>query len=251
MGIIDVQNLAFSYGKKEVLKKIDHSFKEGTFTAILGVNGSGKSTMIKIVNGLLTPKQGNIKLHDKDLMDYRLAELSKKIAYVPQGQNNYFPTTVFDTVLTGRMPHMTWAPNDDDNVIVEEVLKSLNLLHLALRDISQLSGGQRQKVFIARALAQKTNIIILDEPTSNLDMKHQKEVMHLLNKLTHEGYTIIMALHDLNVAIQYCTDYLFLKSGYVRAAGDESIITEELISDVYDLDVQLINVNDRLVMIPD
>jgi iron complex transport system ATP-binding protein len=176
MGQITINKLAFNYGSKPILKGISHTFNHGTFTAIMGQNGSGKTTLIRCLSKELKVFSGQITLDNSNLTKYKLEDIASKIAFVPQGQEPIFGSSVFETVLLGRIPFITWAPTNEDFLIVDKVLNDLNLKHLSGKSIKEVSGGERQKIYIARAIAQCTPIIILDEPITYLDLKHQLEL---------------------------------------------------------------------------
>jgi iron complex transport system ATP-binding protein len=249
MKMIDIQNISYAYGKTKVLDHFSHVFERSHFTAIMGVNGSGKSTLIRCINGMNKTSSGQIFIKDKLINQMSVADIAQHIAYVPQVHQNLFPATVFDTVLAGRIPYMTWRPKTTDIEIVQDILQEMNLTEMALRDINQLSGGERQKVFIARALAQKTDIILLDEPTSNLDLKHQMEIMSLLQNLATTGKTIIMAIHDINMALKYCNRFCMMKNGMLIASCLSSEIDPQMIKTVYDVDAEIVNINGQKILI--
>jgi len=163
---------------------------------------------------------------------------------------NVFPATVFDTVLLGRKPYIRWSPGKRDKEFASSVLVKLGLDDIALKDINRLSSGQRQRVFIARALAQEPDIILLDEPTANLDLQHQHEVMALLKHLSSTGITIIIAIHDLNLALKYCSEFMLLDEGRQVAQGSHDIISKELIEDIYKVKVRIIKEEEQTFIIP-
>ncbi len=238
MAVLKLENVQFSYVGRPVLTGITHTFEANTFTAVLGTNGSGKTTLIRLLNRILQPQNGHLFLEGKNIRGLRGKYLATQIAYVQQSHTPALAVTVFDTVLAGRNPHMDWLPSGRDREMVAEILAELHLEYAAMREINTLSGGQQQKVFLARALAQETPIIILDEPTSNLDPRHQAETLGLLRLLTENGKTIIMAIHDVNLAARYCTHFLMLKNGTALAAGPVQEINAALLEQVYEVPVQ-------------
>ncbi|MGE5349325.1 MAG: ABC transporter ATP-binding protein, partial [Actinomycetota bacterium] len=177
-------------------------------------------------------------------------ELARHMAYVPQSQYNLFPATVFDTVLLGRNPYITWSPGANDRRITAEILVKLGLDDIALKDINKLSGGQRQRVFIARALAQQPAVILLDEPTANLDLKHQHEILQLLRQLSLDGMTVVVTIHDLNLALKYCSRFLVLDEGNLVAEGGREIIGEKLVEEIYRVKVKIIRDDDNVYILP-
>lgn len=208
----------------------------------MGPNGSGKTTLIKCMDRILRPK-GSILLDSRKLDDMSGVEIARIFGYVPQSSSTPLNTTVFDTVLMGRRPHISWRVSDAD---IEKVADTLELLHLekfSMRDFSQLSGGQKQKVLIARALCQEPEVLLLDEPTSNLDMKHQLDVMETISSLVKDkGISAVMAIHDLNLASRFSDKLAMLMGGKVYAVGSpNSLITESNIGYVYGIEAQVRN----------
>jgi iron complex transport system ATP-binding protein len=250
MEMIRLENISFSYNHQLVLRDIATDFPRQSFTAVLGPNGSGKTTLIRLLNGILDPAGGKILLKGRMLQEYSTRELARTIAYVPQWQPNIFPATVFDTVLLGRKPYIRWFPGHEDKQITARILRQLHLEDIALKDINHLSGGQRQRVFIARALAQEPEIMLLDEPTANLDLQHQYEVMELLQTLIGNGLTVIMAIHDLNLALTFCSRFLLLNNGIIVANGGKEIFREDLIESVYQVKVRKIHDQGKTFLLP-
>ena len=203
--------------------------------SIVGPNGSGKSTLLKCINRILKTKQNTVLIDGKDACKLNLKELSRIMGYVPQSSTSTFPFTVFDIVLMGRKPYVHWNISARDNDIVADMLDFLGISHLAMRHYNELSGGEQQKVIIARALAQQPQLLLLDEPTSSLDIKHQLEIMCLLKSLTQsKERSVIVSMHDLNMASRFSDRMLLLKQGRVYAVGTpEDVLTEENIEAVY------------------
>jgi iron complex transport system ATP-binding protein len=249
--ILNVQGVCFSYNNIPILKDISFKIDKAEILGIVGPNGSGKSTLLKNLDGILKPKDGVIYIENQDKKDMRRREIAKRIAYVPQREENLFPTTVFETVLMGRKPHITWMESKNDKMIVAETLERLGMGEFALRDINQLSGGERQKVYIARAIVQKPKILLLDEPTANLDLKHQIEVLDLLLETKKEGVTIIIAIHDLNLALKYCDKLIILDKGKIFAYGGKEVLSRENIETVYGVKVSILRNNGRFYIIPE
>ena len=179
--MIEVRNLKFSYGKNLVFDNINFSANEGEILSIVGPNGSGKTTLLKCINKILNP-EGEIIVDDINLKNLKQNSLAKIISYVPQDGHNFFPQTVFDTVLLGRKPYINWGVSKKDIEIVSNYLNLMGIKKFALRYFNELSGGERQKILIARALATEARILLLDEPTSNLDLKHQYEIFRIIKK---------------------------------------------------------------------
>lgn len=250
MEMIRLENISFSYNGKKVLHDIRHDFMQGSFTAVMGPNGSGKTTLIRLINGILKPLEGEINIEGKNLARIKAGTLAQQMAYVPQMQANIFPATVFDTVLLGRKPYIRWVPSPTDKEITSKLLVRLGLDDIAMKDINRLSSGQRQRVFIARALAQEPQVLLLDEPTANLDLQHQHDVMGLLNELRQSGITIVVAIHDLNLALKYCSHFMLLDHGRQVAQGEDKIITKELVEKIYRVRVKIIKENGSTFIVP-
>lgn len=250
--MIEVKNLEFTYGKNPVLKKINFKVSEGEFVGVIGPNGSGKTTLLKLLTGILKPQNGEIILNKRRLNAYSGREVAKLIGYVPQNNNQGFiSTTVFDTVLMGRKPYINWFETTRDKKIVAEALDLFNLGEFSLRDINELSGGEKQKVFIARAFVQQPDYFILDEPTNNLDFRHKLEILNILKQLTKINGTVILAIHDLNFALKYCNRIIILKEGEIFADGDTKVINKENIENVYGISVSIIKYEDKFIIIPE
>ncbi len=247
---IELQNLDFGYNGNLVLKNISHQFEKGKLISIVGPNGSGKSTLLKCIDRILKVQKGRILIDAVEISKFKANELAKKIAYVPQSEGGTFPASVFDTVLLGRKPHIQWSPKNDDLKITAATLEKLDLEGISQKSINKLSGGQRQRVFIARALAQQPEILLLDEPTANLDLKHQLEVLKLLKDLSSQGITVIVAIHDLNLALQFSDHFILLKSGELFACGGKEIISNHTIENLYDVKVNVIHNNGDHFIIP-
>ena len=213
---------------------------------VIGPNGSGKSTLIQCIDGLLKPKNGSILLDGNDLKNISRKEMAKKVGYVPQTTSrSFFPSTVLDTVLMGKRPHLGWRSSNKDVRNVIAVLRLIGIEDLAMRDINELSGGQQQKVLIARAIAQDPSILLLDEPTSNLDIKHQLEVIEIIReKVMERNISAIMAVHDLNLAAKYTDRIVMMKDGKIFASGTpDKVLTPENIRSVYGVVAEVINNN--------
>lgn len=248
--MIEIKNISFAYKKEHVLKHISTRINQGDFVAFVGPNGSGKSTLIRCIVGILKPQQGNIHIKGKDLLTFNRNALARIIAYVPQSEGEKLSTLVYDTVLMGRKPYIAWKPNSKDHAVVIRALKTLGIESLAMRNVSELSGGQKQRVFIARALAQEPDILLLDEPTANLDLKHSLDVLGILKKLTENNITVIIAIHDLNLAIRYCNHITMLNNGEIFAEGGKNILTTDNIYKLYGVDMKVIKDGSHMLFVP-
>ena len=250
--MIEVEDITFSYrrGTKTVLENVSFEVEANRCVAVLGTNGAGKSTLLKCMNRILEPSTGRVLLDGVDLHSMSRTEMARNVAFVPQ-RTRPLNMTVFDTVLLGRKPYITWDATRRDREIVSKTMERLALEPFALRYVTELSGGEAQKVMIARALTQEPKLLMLDEPTSNLDPKNQHEVLKLVNEIAKEpGKTVMVVLHDLDLAIRYCDRFLFLKDSELYAYGDKSVMTEENICQVYDIPVEVVRHRDIPMVVP-
>ena len=240
---LTINKLSFNYGGLQVLKDVELEVKIGEMLGIVGPNGSGKSTLLKCINRILKTKQNTVLIDGKDTSQINLKELSKMMGYVPQNSTSTFPFTVFDLVLMGRKPYIRWNLSERDNEIVAEMLDFLGIGELAMRHYNELSGGEQQKVIIARALAQQPQLLLLDEPTSSLDIKHQLEILCILRSLAKTKHcSVIVAMHDLNLASRFSDNMLMLKQGCIFTVGTpDAVLTEENIESVYDVKTRVTN----------
>lgn len=248
---LDVNGISFRYNNTPVLKDVSFSLRGGEFLAILGPNGSGKTTLLKCIDGVLRPQSGAILLDGKNIDDYGRRDVARIMGYVPQNNGRIFPSTVFDTMLLGRKPHIRWAPTSNDLQVVSKLIEKLNLEEFALRSITELSGGERQKVVIGRALAQQPSILLLDEPTSNLDLKHQMSVLRLVKEQIDQDISAIMALHNLNLALKYCDRVVLMSEGQIYAEGGLDVLTPEAIESVYGVKVSTVEYSGGIFVIPE
>lgn len=209
---LTITNLSFEYNKdRKVLEDISLNIEQGEILGILGTNGTGKTTFIKCINRILTPKAGSILYDGKDLLQLSQKDIAKIIAYVPQYVGNLFDMNVIDAVMMGRLPYAKHRYSKKDEEIVFEILHKMALEDFAFRNIKEMSGGERQRVFIARALAQQPKIIILDEPTSALDLHNQLFILHTIADVAQKSnISIIMTIHDLNLASLFCDKILMI-----------------------------------------
>tara|TARA_B100000900_G_scaffold129102_2_gene109137 strand:+ start:14367 stop:15161 length:795 start_codon:yes stop_codon:yes gene_type:complete len=235
--ILSVSNLDFSWGANRVLKDISFDVNANELIAVLGVNGAGKSTLIKCINGILKPDSGKISVFGTDVGELGLIEVAKKMSYVPQNVQTNFPMEVFDVVLLGRRPHINWSINKEDRDKVSATLRMLSLEDFAFRRFDRLSGGEKQRVVIAKAITQDPNLFLFDEPTSDLDLWHQIEVMEEIKKLisnTNIFKSAIVAIHDINMAIRYADKIMLLHDGNIEFFGEpEKVVTKENIEKVF------------------
>ena len=238
--VLDISSLSFNFGSKNILADIDLSIKNNGIVGIIGPNGSGKSTLLKCIYRVLKPKTGTIFIDGKNINDYQFKETAKKMAVVAQHNDTHFDFNVLEMVLIGRSPHKKFMERDsaEDIELAYKALEQVNMKDFADRNFSSLSGGEKQRIILARALVQNTDCLILDEPTNHLDIKHQLHFMSLAKDLK---MTVISAIHDLNIAAMYCDKIYALKEGQIIAAGSvNEVITEEVIKTLYDVEAKII-----------
>ncbi len=235
--LLEVRNLSFSYGENRVLEEIDLSIPENELVSVLGINGAGKSTLLKCLNRIITPQTAEIKLKSKDVQELDLVEISKLISYVPQSVRSSFSMDVFDVVLLGRRPYINWRIGERDREVVSETLRFLNLEDFAFRKFNKLSGGERQRIIIAKAIAQEPQLFLLDEPTSDLDLKNQIQVMKKLKSLVSDSESsksALVAIHDINIAARFSDRIILLSDGKIVADGTPiEVLTSENIAKVF------------------
>lgn len=236
---LECSNVCFGYdGGKQILHDISFSTDKPEFICIVGPNGVGKSTLIRCINGLIKPTSGTVSVNGNDVRDYPLKDLAKIISYVPVMSRDFNVLTVLDTVLIGRYAHQGWRTKAEDIRIAHLSLESMELDHLAMRNFNELSAGQHQKVSLARGLVQESEMILLDEPTSNLDVRHQMYVSAFLKELVREtGVTVVMVSHDLNLSAKYADRMIVMgPPGRIYSIGTPNeVITEEMLADVYNV----------------
>ncbi|ANF98267.1 ABC transporter ATP-binding protein [Paenibacillus bovis] len=239
---MDIKEITFSYDRKvDRLHQVNAEIQPGRITTIIGPNGCGKSTLLNVMSSNAVPRQGQIILDGQDIRQYRPRELARKLAVVHQQNEAPADLTVEQLVRFGRLPYKTLLSSrrEEDDQAVEWALKCTNLEERRYRTLDQLSGGEQQRVWIAMALAQRTPVLFLDEPTTYLDMYYQLEIMELIERLNREhGLTIVMVLHDINQAIRYSHHLIAMKEGRIVMSGEpKQIVTAELIRSVYDVHV--------------
>jgi iron complex transport system ATP-binding protein len=248
--MLTVEQLSFSYGAGDILQKVSLTLRPGELTSILGINGSGKSTLLKTMAGILKPYQGTVSIDAQALATMSGSQIAQNIGYMPQ-KSNGVACTVFDTVLLGRKPHIVWRASENDLRIVRDILALLNLEAYALRSTAELSGGELQKVIIARALAQKPRILLLDEPISHLDIKNQMETMRLLRRISRElNLVVVVVIHDLSTAMRFSDRFVLLCQGNIHATGGKEIITPESIKTVFHIEAAVHDIDNIPVVVP-
>lgn len=249
---IRTEGLVQGYPGVTILDGIDMEASTGEILTVLGPNGAGKSTLIKSICNLTPPISGKIYVDDHELGDIGRKELAKIMGYVPQNYAYMQHMTALDTVLLGRKPYMEWNYSDEDFEIVEESMLRMNILDLADRNMNELSGGQMQRTFIARTLAQRPKFYIFDEPTSSLDLRHQIDTMKTMDTIVHSSDSgMMIALHDLNLALRYSDKVLMIKDKQVFDYGKpDDVITEDAILSVYGVEAKIIDTDNGRFMLP-
>jgi iron complex transport system ATP-binding protein len=249
--MLAVDGIRFAYNAKPVLDGVAFDVARGELCSILGNNGAGKSTLLKCLLGILQPQEGTILIEEEDAHALSRMEMARRMGYVAQKESGSARLAVFDAVLMGRRPHINWGASKKDLEVVQEVMEALELEGLSLRYLDQLSGGELQKVVIARALAQEPVIMLLDEPTSNLDLRNQLEVMDTVRRaVTERGIAALMAIHDVNLALRFSHKFMLLKNGAIMACGGSEVIAPESMEDVYGVKVEVETLGDRKIVIP-
>jgi iron complex transport system ATP-binding protein len=248
--MLTIDRLSLSYGSREILQDVTLDLAAGQLTSILGVNGSGKSTLLKAMAGLLKPVAGTIRVDNCNLAAMSRDEIARKIGYMPQASNG-IASTVFDTVLLGRKPHIVWRASEHDLQVVRDILIQLELADYALRSTTELSGGELQKVIIARALAQEPRILLLDEPISHLDVRNQLETMALLQRIARQlGLVVVVVIHDLSMAIRFSDRFAMLRQGTIHASGGREVITPETIHAVFHIEAAIHEIGGVPIVVP-
>ena len=237
--MLKVKNVSFSLNGKKILQNIDFSLSAGDFLGIIGPNGAGKTTLLRLISGVIYPDEGKILIEGKDTRSFNYRRLALKVAMVPQNTFISFPFTVFDIVLMGRTPYLGRFERErkEDLEKVKEYMDLTGIWHLRNRKITEISGGELQRALIAQALAQDTPILLLDEPTSHLDINHELEIISIISRLNKEkDKAVVLVSHDLNLAARYCRRLILLKEGKIFSQGKvEEVLTARNIRSVYHL----------------
>ncbi len=246
--LLSVEKLNFSWGINHVLKDVTFTLGENQIVSLLGKNGAGKSTLIKCLNRILTPQSGLIKVHDNDIKDIDLVQLSKLMSYVPQSVRTNFSMDVFDVILLGRRPHIRWRISPQDRDKVSEAIRYLGLEEFSFRKFDEISGGERQRVIIAKAVVQDPELYLFDEPTSDLDLNAQIQIMKRIRQLVSvekSSKSALIAIHDINIAARFSDRIILLHDGGIKAYGTpEEVLTEQNIAEVFGVSCELIKATD-------
>lgn len=248
--MLKIENLHFSYGgEQDVLRGANLELGQGQVGILLGRNGSGKTTLFKSLLGITKPQKGSITFNGEDLLKMNRIQRARRIAYVPQ-DIRFGELSVFDSVLMGRISYFGMQAGREDYETVEGLLEDMGLLELAHRNVTELSGGERQKIAIARAMAQQPQMMVFDEPTGNLDIANEQLIIREAKKLAQkQNIAILSSLHDLNQAHALGDTFFFLKEGVVKYAGGREVFTPEVIKDIFDADVELLEVDGKTVIV--
>lgn len=241
--VLSMENLTIGYGHKTVIRDLSATVETGELIGIIGCNGAGKSTLLKTIRGLLPAQTGEIRYYGRKLEDYAEKELARKVAYLQQQVQTGFGYTGMDIVLTGRYPYMKWweSENEYDKKLAADCMAYTGTLDLADRPVTQVSGGQKQRILLAKVLAQQTPLLFLDEPTTGLDMVYREEIFRFTKALAEKEKTILMVVHELDLAAKYCSRILLLGEGRLLADGaPEEVFTEEILSRAYSADVSVV-----------
>lgn len=248
--IISVYGMSFSYGDSGTIEDLGLFADKGDIVSILGPNGVGKTTFLKCINRICRPFSGTTEVDGEDITRISRNEMAKKISYVPQIPDSS-PSRVFDSVLLGRKPYMGYSVSDADIQLTGKVIDLLGLSKLSEKRMDQISGGERQMVQIARAIVQHPRVILLDEPTNNLDPRNQhlvmKTVAHLVKRYE---MCAVMTNHDINLSLRYCSKFILMKSGKVYVAGGASIVTPDTIREVYGIEATVEHIRGIPVVVP-
>ncbi len=251
--VLKVSNLSFSWKNNPVpvLSDIEFSVRDGELVAILGINGAGKSTLLKCMNRILKPENAEIQIDSMNINDISLLELSKLVSYVPQSVMTNFSMDVFDVVMLGRRPHISWRISNEDRDKVSKTLQLFDLEDFAFRRFDQLSGGERQRVIVAKAVVQSPSLFLFDEPTSDLDLKNQLEVMKRIRDLVDnkERRAALVAVHDINLAARFADRIILLHNGRIKAFNNpKSVLTEQNIAEVFGVKCTILSATDESPM---
>ena len=252
--LLKIQGLIKDFGDFRALKGIDLEFGKGLLVGLIGPNGCGKSTMMKCISRLHPQTSGTIEVDGKNVSEMKPAEVAKMVATVPAEAGQTFGISVMDMVMLGRYPFVEkiWWENPEDERVTIEAMKTFGIDHLRRKQVALCSSGERQRALIAKAYVQQPKLILVDEPTSHLDMKYKPQVMEYLQKMARSDMTVIVAEHDISLMARYCDVCVIMKKGEIVAVGDpKEIITEDLIRDVYDVEARVgLDVDGEIYVLP-
>ncbi len=249
---LEVNDLAFSYKNHSVFENVSFSIEEVCFCALVGPNGAGKTTLLKCINGILHPRRGTVRADGVDVFELSLRQRARIFGYVPQHTAVNACLNVLETVVSGRLPHMNGRAGPADIAAAEEIIAEMGLERFAMRQLHELSGGERQRILIARALAQEPSIMLLDEPTSNLDLHYQLETMELLRGLSRKKDICMLAvIHDLSSVIRYAEKVILLENHSIRNIGTpETVLTTDTMRETFRINAAFAEAEGIRAMIP-
>ena len=245
---LEVRGLSAAYGNTPVLHDVSFAVQPGSILALIGPNGAGKSSLIRAISGVLALHGGQIRVQGQDVARLNAGERARRLAVVPQARSLPPAFTAWETVLLGRTPHLNWLGqvSEHDEVVVREAMQRTHTAHLAERRVGELSGGEQQRLLLARAMAQAAPVLLLDEPTTHLDLKYQFTLLDQVRSLArNDGLAVVLAIHDLNLVLRYADQVALLVGGHLRAAGSPlDVLTPTLLSEAYGVPLQLVPVRD-------
>lgn len=241
--LIHMSDVDFSYDKEQVIKQVNLEIESGEFVGIIGPNGSGKSTLLRLIGALIQNQQGRIQFKQKDIREINKKSLAQSIAWLPQEVTMVFPFKVEEIVMMGRHPYLSPLSFEDGNDwdITRRAMEETDVISLSHRRFNEISGGEKQRVMVAGALAQNSELLLLDEPTSSLDIKYQLEILNILRRLNKQnGKTIIIAIHDLHLASKYCDRLILLNEGRIIQDGPPvNVLRKDILENVYGVQIKI------------
>ena len=248
--ILEMSGVKFAYNGRPILKDVRLTVDQGEMLVILGPNGVGKTTLLRCINAILKSGAGTIMVEGRNVLKMTPSAIARRMGYVAQYQAKN-RMTAYDAILMGRKPHIRFTTSKKDLQMVDDTIKALGLENLAMRHIDQMSGGELQKVAVGRALVQEPRLMLLDEPTSSLDLKNTMNILNLIKKVvTTYRLGAVMTMHNLNSALRFADKFVFLKDGIIHSAGRIKDITEDMIREVYDIPVEILYHKDRPLVVP-
>lgn len=239
--MIEAREIVFAYRGQRVLDRVDVTVSRGEVVSLVGPNGAGKSTLLKCIAAIHRPQEGSVSIDGVSPFSLPRRMLARQVAYLPQSPRFRFPSSAFEIVLSGRRPYFSWRPSMEDMLKVRQIMARLDLMGLAERNMDQLSGGQRQKVLLAKVLVQETPYLLLDEPNTGLDLRHQMEILEIVaDQAAGNNVGVLMALHDLNLAVRFSDRIIMIHQGRIVAQGaPREVVTEDRIKKIYGVEAKI------------